>query len=162
MIKSFAGTFINNEAIFQALRKIPKNIHKYLDCHWFIVEKEINPASFNLHDIKGTEDGRSYKTTSHAVYPCHYISGRIDEIPSVVLVGDEPPWVVVHELGHVLHWNLDKLNTITTSTTKYSENNWLESFAEAFSCLYCENDRKDYQINRKKVNPDFVGLMESI
>lgn len=125
-------TFANNE-INRAYEIIPKKYHKYLECDWLIGK---DPIKFGLHNFTDTSDGRTYRNTAHVAYPHHH--RKLYYLPSVVVL-PEPDTVdvVVHELAHVIHFNInfDGPKEGIVPVSWYAKTNWYEAFAEAFTSL---------------------------
>ena len=126
---------LNNEfkpIIQKGENYIPKSILKTIgDIHYFC---GVCPVYAGLHNYQITSDGRSYSDTAHVSYSWM----NTDKNTTVVLpdVYDTEPWVIVHELAHVLHERLNfRGNPI--SLTNYAETDRFEAFAEFFTVLYC-------------------------
>lgn len=64
----------------------------------------VDPVWSGLHRYTTVADGRSYRETAHACYPWNLVGPADRRQPTVVLPAPVEPWVVVHELGHLLHW----------------------------------------------------------
>lgn len=95
----------------------------------------VDPIYAGLHAYELTFDGRSYHSTAHCVYGHHQYALPADRRRTTVVLPDmrhAEPWVIVHELGHVLDEALG-FSHDAMPTTEYSANNRAEAFAEAFA-----------------------------
>ena len=92
----------------------------------------VDPIFVGLHSFTDTTDGRSYRSTTHAVPSFLANDGRT----TVVLPTQEDWWTIVHELGHVLdermgwQWTLPPVND-------YAATDRCEAFACAFVTWVC-------------------------
>lgn len=115
-----------NEAISTAFDMLPGWLAELLtDTHFLC---GVNPVFAGLHSSETAEDGRSYSNTAHAAFRHHTADGSTTVVLPVVV----PPWVVIHELGHVLD-ELLGWPPVPEPITKYAQTNRLEAFAEAFT-----------------------------
>jgi hypothetical protein len=90
-----------------------------------------DPIYAGLHSYVDTGDKRSYRNTAHACYPWH----TIDKSLTVVLPEVETPYVIIHELGHILDFFLGfRFNALPVND--YAKTDRGEAFAEAFACQY--------------------------
>jgi len=98
-----------------------------------------DPIYAGLHDyieldeVDGLEieEGESYRNIPHVVYPCHqFVLPKSLRHTTVVLPKIIYPWMVVHELGHVLDEALD-YSHLALPITDYAKVNNAEAFAEA-------------------------------
>lgn len=91
---------------------------------------DCDPIAAGLHEDRTPTSsawgGRSPRDTSHTCYPWHTSDGTV----TIVLLGSEPPHVVVHELAHALDFMLD-FRHVAAPTTWYGKINRAEAFAEA-------------------------------
>lgn len=96
----------------------------------------VDPLFVGLHGTDTTTDGRSYRDTAHVNYG-FFASHRpaSDRATTVALPIPVEPWVVVHELGHVVH-ELLRWAPSPDPVTKYAATNRWESFAEAFTMAH--------------------------
>jgi hypothetical protein len=114
----------------EALRLIPLHTHRYLDHDTFT---GTDPVFAGLHRYESASLGRSYRDIAHVVYPYH-----MEHLPRarrrviVVMPTLIHPYVVVHELGHVLHHRL-RFEPVAEPVTEYAQTNEREAFAEAFA-----------------------------
>ena len=93
-----------------------------------------DPLFVGLHLFKDIKDGRSYRNTAHTVYPHHQTNlVKTNRRTTVVLPTLETakPWVVIHELGHVLDERLG-LAEVFLPVNEYAKTNRAEAFACAF------------------------------
>lgn len=96
----------------------------------------VDPLFVGLHEFYDTEDGRSYRNTAHVAYPFHQLHRpAAHRATTVALPILEEPWVIVHELGHVLHERLG-FPEAPGPVTEYAEANDMEAFAEAFTMAH--------------------------
>ncbi len=124
-------------AINYALELLPSGIYEYVKHVHFLTGT--NPTFAGLHNYITTEDGRSYKNTSHCVHPFHQKNLPRDlRHPTIVLTEIEEPPIVIHELGHVLHGTIN-FNYSPMPISEYAETNRFEAFAEAFSAFVLPN-----------------------
>lgn len=84
-----------------------------------------DPIWSGLHSHEDTNDGRSYRSIWH----CHYSD---HDRPVIVLPEDDEPWGIVHEIGHVAHWQLG-WQPIVPPLTEYALANDHEAYAEMFT-----------------------------
>lgn len=124
-------TYKQNPEIQQALLSIPKPLHRFLYCDWCI---GADPVYIGLHNFDDTGNERSYRDTAHVVYPFHIACDRKET--TLVLPVVEGVKTVVHELGHVLHYNLGFPDPVLSMVSDYAGNNRWELYAEAFT-VYC-------------------------
>lgn len=112
---------------------IPVPLHRFLDCDFFT---GTDPLFAGLHHYEAGADLRSYRETAHVAWVHHQKKRRpsSERRTTVVLPTrtDAHPWVIVHELGHVLHESLG-FRWVADPTTEYSRRDVYEGFAEAFS-----------------------------
>ena len=98
-----------------------------------------DPIFAGLGAVEDSDDGRSLRSTSHCAY-AHNQGHLPKALRRTTVVLPEPaaslnPYVVVHELGHVLHeivgfeYDFKPINA-------YAATNWCEAFAEIF-CQWC-------------------------
>jgi hypothetical protein len=135
-------------AIERAFQLIPEGLHRWLGCEFLV---GADPVFVGLHRFVGASYGRGYDETAHVAYPEHQLdtipkSRRIQTVVIPTLENSTPD-TLVHELGHVFHWNLDHCETETTPVSWYAETNSMESFAEAFTAWvipgYAEKQDRD-------------------
>lgn len=123
------------EMVAAALALVPERLLSLVACDLFCED----PVFTGLHDTCSTDDGRAYRDMAHVCYPYHVADRRTT---LVLPVNEESVFVGLHELGHVLHWNLqeraggwEKLPRLE-AVTRYAETNVLEEFAEAFAAWF--------------------------
>lgn len=92
----------------------------------------VDPIFAGLHSHIDISDGRSYRSTPHVVYSSYITRHKSEKQTTVVLPVVTEPWVVIHELGHVLD-ELLGFEHIAKPVTRYAETNQTEAFAEAFT-----------------------------
>jgi hypothetical protein len=94
----------------------------------------VDPLFVGLHDEEVTTDGRSYRDTAHVCYGRWHMPHMhlADRVTTVALPAPVEPWVIVHELGHVLDEQLEFAFT-PKPVTDYAETHRMEAFAEAFT-----------------------------
>lgn len=101
-----------------------------------------DPVFVGLHNFQDTQDGRAYRDAAHVAYSFHQPwRPASDRITTVVLPIVEEPWVVVHELGHVLDGLLVRDGHRSWCPTPepvswYAATNRWEAFAEAFTMAH--------------------------
>jgi len=96
----------------------------------------VDPVFAGLHDFTCSDDGRNYASTAHVVYPEHLTHRpRNERQATIVLPEVESPWVVIHELGHILHERLG-FPPAPEPVTGYAATNVFEAFAEAFTMAH--------------------------
>src|SRR5215216_5552196 len=121
------------ELIALARRQIPKRIDERLDPYWFC---GTDPVFAGLHAHVDADDGRSYRDTAHVSYT-HNMLGPRDRRHTTVVLPERPGrglnwFVVVHELGHVLHERLGWKPSAAPVSAYAARDHW-EAFAEAFA-----------------------------
>lgn len=100
----------------------------------------VDPLYAGLHDWESSAAPytRSYRVTPHVVWPMHLTSRPKDErVSTVVLPDPDEPWVVIHELGHVLDEAIGFGRHRPQGVTEYAESNTWQAFAEAFTAWLC-------------------------
>jgi hypothetical protein len=129
----------DSEPIGRAFDLLPAGIQRRLNGIHFAAG--FSPVFAGLHCFTDTEDGRSYDTTAHVVYPHHQITSvRANRAITVALPCTEYPTVIVHELGHALHGLLDFQSHDPDPVTDYAKTNRWEAFAEAFAAWVLPGD----------------------
>ena len=118
-----------NEAIAEAFRLLNRFPRHLLHCDWLL---GADPVWKGLHDYEEASYGRSLRDTPHVNYPWGRLNRNVDDLPTTVLQVEVPPEVVVHELGHVLHYHI-QFERGCVPCTWYAATNYWESFAEAFT-----------------------------
>jgi hypothetical protein len=124
------------EAIGAVLLSLPEPVRARLEGVHFV--SEVPPRMLGLHSFHAASFGRSYDTTSHAVWECHQIDtlAPADRRSTVVLLDGDvfDPLVVLHELGHALDERLgfpsDRL--AMKPLDSYAATHRTEAFATAF------------------------------
>jgi hypothetical protein len=117
-----------SEAIVKALYYMPDRIvERVQHAHYFT---GVDPVWAGVLSVETTTDGRSYRDTACCAYGSY---GVPDQRTTVVLPtrAAAEPWVVTHELGHVLH-EVVGFDYVADPTTQYSRRNRWEAFADAF------------------------------
>ncbi len=119
----------HHAAISEGLARYPTKLLEIIPVAFWTDD----PIWTGLHDHTDTGDGRSYADTAHAVYPEHSVLDR----PMIVLPerpGDETvpelTRVVVHEVAHLLDWQLGQRHDLP-ALNFYAETNRQEAFAES-------------------------------
>lgn len=110
------------EAIGRAIAVYPTPI----ECKWFLRD----PIAAGLSEWENIADGRSYRSTSHVLYPFHVAGHASDRLVTVVV--PEPEVTVaemVHELAHVYDWST-RFEVQAEPVTAYAETNDYEAVAE--------------------------------
>lgn len=132
------------EPIGLAFDIIPARIRPLVEHARFVAG--VDPLFVGLHDTTTTTDGRSYRTTPHACFPWHMAHRPLDErVSTVALPRPVEPWIVVHELAHVLHEALDFDTHTPVPVTEYATRDAWEAFAEAFTAWLCPDVYVDAQ-----------------
>ena len=122
------------EAIATAMNLMPRRLRPLVECDVFCGD----PLFAGVHGFETLDDGRSYRRTAHACFPYDTTDGRL----TVVLPHAIDVYTAVHELGHVLHWNLQQLLggwdclPRLVAVTEYATTNVAEEFAEAFTAWF--------------------------
>lgn len=132
-----AHTFRHNEAIQTALRQVHGYRDELFACDWLVGS---DPIYKGIHPFDHTDDGRIYRNTAHVAYPEHLLRRGSDR--PFLFLPDDPgpnnypiaPWIVIHELGHVLDFHV-RFERICTPCTWYASTNRYEAFAEAFTAF---------------------------
>jgi hypothetical protein len=115
------------EPIGKALSYLTPRIRDLAGCDVFCGD----PLFAGLHSTETMLDGRSYRNQAHVCFPCHVRDHRA----TVVLPVPESPSIILHELGHVVHIEVERRlgHTVTVApVTAYAHTNRYEAFAEAF------------------------------
>jgi hypothetical protein len=89
-----------------------------------------DPVFAGLHAYVLTDDGRSYASTAHVAYPVHVLGPAARRRTTVVLPVPPSLAVVVHELAHVLDWDLG-FGHDAAPVSWYARTNRREAMAEA-------------------------------
>jgi hypothetical protein len=116
------------ETIAQAFRVLPRNLRRRLEHTQFLCG--VDPVFAGLHEYTGTIDDRPYKDTAHCAWPIHIIGPADRRTSTVVLPKRVSVSNVVHELGHVLDWQLGRSH-MATPVSEYAATDRNEAFAEA-------------------------------
>lgn len=136
-------------AIERAFQLIPEGLHRWLGADFLV---GVDPVFVGLHRFVDASYGRTYNETAHVAYPEHQMdtipkSRRVSTVVLPTLGYNSSVETVVHELGHVFHWNFDHCDTDTVPVSWYAETNSMESFAEAFTAWvipgYAEKQDRD-------------------
>lgn len=120
--------------------------HELLGCNWLVGKSFKREGIFYADDVPDASFGRSYDNTACVLYPwclskpnlgpvvCVPCAGRAYNPYTREWIDDNCiPWVLVHELGHVLHWHLGLEDFGFETVTEYATYDYMESFAEAFT-----------------------------
>lgn len=143
-----------SESIGHAYSILPKGVSDLLSSVDFVCG--VNPNYAGLH---GYID--RYDVLPHCCYPWHRNdNGNV----TVVLPRPYPPHVVIHELGHALHYMLG-FPEPPMPVTAYGETNNQEAWAEAFTMAhtpgYAPWDISRNRLSRyKRDNPDLAHFFE--
>lgn len=137
----------------------PQLAHRLEHTHFFT---GTDPIFAGLHTDTKIVDGRSYREIAQTLWPFHLHRPAADRWTTVVI----PQWqgsrwwwpaTVVHELGHVLDWQLGFTHH-AEPVTDYATRNRYEAFAVAFAAWvlpfgYGHGDAKDrlYEADRRTV-----------
>ena len=115
--------------ISESLSRLPQGMRDRLThVRWFCGS---DPIFAGLHSYEDTTDARSYRNTSHCLYPYH-INGPADRrVTTIVIPELETPDVLVHELGHALDGTINFDHLAIQPVTWYAKTNQHEAFAEA-------------------------------
>lgn len=120
------------EALSFVLEAIPGRLGALAHRH----ELFVGDAVFaGLHRYEDSNDGRSYRTMAHVVYPEHspHLTADRRAVTLVLPTPRETPLVIAHELGHVIHYHLDGESWWAEPVSWYAQTNHAEAFAEAFT-----------------------------
>ena len=125
------------ELIGHAYSLLPPRLAQRLEHTHFLTG--VDPNFTGLHHDERTVDGRYYRDTAHVVYPFHQWHRPAAERVTTVVI---PHWTrrlqwwmpasVVHELGHVLDWQLGFTHH-AQPVSEYAHTDRMEAFAEAFA-----------------------------
>ena len=118
-----------SDSISKAFDLLASNIANKLSGVHFLTGTD--PIYAGLHHTPTTKDGRSYRDTCHACYPWH----TVDRSLTIVLTRKVHPYVVIHELGHVLDFMLN-FKHVAKPVNDYAGTNRMEAFAESFACQF--------------------------
>lgn len=128
----------NAETIGVALDYLPDRFRDLAACDFFCGDALFAGITTAVGAVERTSDGRSYRSVEHVLFPCH----ARDKRTTIVLPVRTIVPVVLHELGHVIHWALfervgrwDAIPRLEP-VTDYARRNWLEEFAEAFTAWF--------------------------
>lgn len=129
------------EPVGRALDLLPRRVRELAGhCDVFCGD----PLFGGLHPTETTPDGRSYRDQAHVCLPGHVRDRRV----TVVLPVVEPVTTVLHELGHVVHCELERRlgrGVVVAPVSEYAETNRFEAFAEALlAWLYPADRLADY------------------
>jgi hypothetical protein len=123
------------EVIAHAFQLLPPAIASRLESVHFLTGTD--PLFAGLSSWEDTADGRSYRQVAHVMYPFH-IGRPAAERQTTVVIPEwswswwQRPVAVIHEFGHVLHWQLG-FDHDAVPVTRYAQANRREAFAEAFA-----------------------------
>lgn len=134
------------EVVAAALDYLPARLVPLVECDVFCADPlfaGLCRPGWDFEESPAT--GRSYRSTPHVCFPYHVADSRVTVVlPQLVSVATVP-----HELGHVLHWNLqeraggwDEVPRLEP-VTDYAEQDRLEEFAEAFVGWFYEPGQVD-------------------
>ena len=135
------------EAIKAALEWIDEPVREILGgTHFFTAD----PVAAGISPYINASLGRSYRNTAHVLYPWHIKRPYAEKLTTVVLptVANDEPWIVVHELGHVLdertgfQFDLEPVND-------YAARDREEAFAESFRLYTMKGEFGRERIGRK-------------
>ena len=122
------------EVVADAIESIPQRLRPLVECDLLCTD----PVFAGLHTFTEMSHQRSYRTVAHACYPEHTSDRRL----TVVMPMAERRRVAIHELGHILHWNLqrlaggwDRLPHFEPVSDYAASDDW-EAFAEAFTAWF--------------------------
>ena len=136
-----------SELIGYSINALPRRIWERINyVHFLTGTDPIYAGLHNFVDIddeyymKGEEKGnKSYRNVPQVVCPEYqFILPKLLRNTTIVLPVMEQPWVVVHELGHVLDEALG-YSHLALPITEYAKINEGEAFAEAFVGWMCED-----------------------
>jgi hypothetical protein len=135
-----------DEVINIALSNIPKELHKYIQTDW-IIGPSSGPKEIDKYerDISRTP-GASFNYLLEDKRNCIYLP--IDLEDNAYLT----PEVVIHEIGHIIHNELDWVDTrkIINPVCDYAaQNNW-----ELFACAFTQWTMPINQWTTSKSNPE--------
>lgn len=144
----------HNILIQTALERIPKGLHKYLDCDFLI---GFDPIAMCLHNHEFSSDGRSLREIAHVLYPELSADKRLTVIVPELDFSLE---YMVHEFAHVLRHNIDFNGpNWVWHTTEYSRANYEEAFAERFTTMIFPGYCSDYE---GETEEEFLIFMQKL
>ena len=128
------------QAIGQALELIPARLRNLTGCEFVV---GVNPVFAGIH-CYGDEyapEGHTYGDIAHCVQDIHqWLRPASDRTTKIILPSHRgyqwDTWAgvhtVVHELGHVVHYNTEP-SWAADPVSDYAHTNHMEAFAEAFA-----------------------------
>lgn len=126
-----------------------------------------DPLFAGLHDIEDADDGRSYRNTAHACYPYHQASSLpASDRKATVILPESSAWawtvpVILHEIGHIIHYTWDFEDFDLPVVSEYAATNWCEKFAEAFTAYYLPPEW-GYRDEKTALSLDHIELLNDI
>jgi len=140
-------------SIQRAFHMIPTALHHRLRPDFLC---GTDPIFAGLHSFEAASYGRSYRNTPHCAYPHHQPElVKSQRRTTIVLPLPEPPEVIIHELGHVMHESL-LFEPVARPLNWYAETNNHEAFAEAFTAWVVPG-----YVGGKQ-DPDINGLLNHL
>jgi hypothetical protein len=129
------------EAIGAAFDLLPGRLVERLDGTHFLTGTD--PVFAGLHGFEESNDGRSYRSTAHVTHLFHQRHLPAAHRAVTVVLPSPDAFerrVIVHELGHVLHWQFghgldwrQRFAHEAVPVTDYARTDRYEAFAEAFA-----------------------------
>lgn len=147
-----------NPAICKALDTIPQGIISRLHFDWLI---GCDPVYIGLHNDTDIGDGRSYRNTGHVAYRHNQINRGKTTIVIPDPDGFWPPYLIVHEIAHVLDEYLGWEHK-AIPVTEYGKTNNLEAFAEAFTAWLFYGYATIKLPTQSEIDPVTEALFESL
>jgi len=124
------------ELIGRVFSEMPLGISRLLNGTDFAIG--LSPSWINLHHSKSSEDGRSYASTSHAVWPMHQKHLPMAQRNATVVLNDGDEFdrlLILHELGHILDERLDFGSPKPIAISDYAKTSDVEAFATSFQAF---------------------------
>lgn len=125
-------------AVGEAMEYIPERFLDLVRCEILV---GVDPVFAGMHEFVDVDETLAYKDCAHVIYPSLQMHrpAAFRTVKMFLPSNTDYEWddwngvyTVIHELGHVLDFNLGFDYDVAT-TTEYSENNRQEAFAEAFA-----------------------------
>lgn len=139
--------------ISAGLSLIPTPILKRLGYLDFFTGSD--PIYAGLFNYEESDDGRSYRQEWCVAYPHHLTMQPKNKRKTTIVLADllpeHPkklhPFLIVHEVGHVLDYLLD-FRFDFEAVTKYAQTNRMEAFADAFTLWVSPQYEEFYRVKR--------------
>jgi hypothetical protein len=129
------------EAIGYAESLIPARVRGLLgEIHYLC---GVSPVYVGLHNQPYFSDGRSASDTAHIAWLWFQDLPKTDRVSTICLPIPKQPWVVIHEIGHLLDERTG-FRLWPKPVNRYAETDGYEAFAEAFRAWIMPWSNEDY------------------